>query len=377
MASLFKVGKYFYIQFYDKRRSPPKRKFSLKTKRERTAIIKQKELEDAYVLGDFDPWTDDPWTYRDPPPVEQVDVEEALKRFLAFKEAEDRAPSTLRTYQKVVGRLSGPLRKVRAGDLVDQIHQDHLSRSTRRKRYRHIRSFFNWCLKQNLVDANPTESVPTPPRPRKIPKDVRPHELDLICDAIYADYEEKRTAPQMGNGIGRLDLIWMIPAFRFALYSGLRGGELARLRWKHVDFERKKIHIYKQKSRREGTAPLISQAEEILLEWKERQSVLGEVHPHHHVFGAHLDVERRYDEWRDNLSRGFRTYKRKAGIDRKISVHGLRHGFCTLLAEAGKSAVLIKEAARHASIETSMKYVHLAGKHVQSEVEQALAGVSG
>ena len=63
--------------------------------------------------------------------------------------------------------------------------------------------------------------------------------------------------------------------------------------------------------------------------------------------------------------------RRKTGLPEKLSFHSLRHGFCTALAEAGKSAAVIKEAARHADVQTSMQYVRMANEKLKGEIQEA------
>jgi site-specific recombinase XerD len=47
----------------------------------------------------------------------------------------------------------------------------------------------------------------------------------------------------------------------------------------------------------------------------------------------------------------------------------LYYAFCTRLAEAGKLLQVIKEAARHSDVSTSMIYVHMANEHLKSELD--------
>jgi hypothetical protein len=47
----------------------------------------------------------------------------------------------------------------------------------------------------------------------------------------------------------------------------------------------------------------------------------------------------------------------------------LGHGFCTALAEAGKSSAVTKEAARMADIQTSVRYVNVINEASKKEVE--------
>jgi site-specific recombinase XerD len=48
-----------------------------------------------------------------------------------------------------------------------------------------------------------------------------------------------------------------------------------------------------------------------------------------------------------------------AGLEVTGAIHGLRHTFCSILAVEGVPAKAIQELAGHASISTTMKYMHL------------------
>lgn len=50
---------------------------------------------------------------------------------------------------------------------------------------------------------------------------------------------------------------------------------------------------------------------------------------------------------------------RKINVEsNKLSAHSLRHSFATLSLRAGAPLIQVKEALRHASIETTQKYLH-------------------
>jgi integrase/recombinase XerD len=147
----------------------------------------------------------------------------------------------------------------------------------------------------------------------------------------------------------------------------MRISELARLRWQDIDFEHELIYIRMQKNRKEQTI-LLNQKASCILGELQSERVLG-----HYVFNSpHGPQEdRSIRTWCQNVSKTFTRYREKAEIGRPITFHGLRHGFCTLLAEAGKSAATIQAAARHEDIATSMKYVHLSNEHLKGEIEEA------
>jgi integrase len=208
-------------------------------------------------------------------------------------------------------------------------------------------------------------NVPRPKRPKKRPKHVTEKELDKVCNEIRSDYREKLKAGEINEG----ELIWLIPLYRFTYYSGLRGSELARLRWRDLDFERGLILLSdEQKSKEEGTSPLIPQAVKVLHE-------VAQGEPNEYVFHAPKGerFDRRTDTFRDYVNRRFRRYRRKAGIKRKLTVHGLRHGFATRLAQEGVSPHAIQRACRHKAFRTTQKYINLSAVDVRDDVAAAFS----
>ena len=144
----------------------------------------------------------------------------------------------------------------------------------------------------------------------------------------------------------------------------MRVAELGCLRWQHVNYDQQLIYIHKQKNGKEQTIPLNRKARAILEDVEDGT-------PADYVFRApnFEGQEREARYFRERASRAFRKARKKADIERKLSFHSLRHGFCTRLAEAGKPLQVIKKAARHADVETSMIYVHMANEHLKSELD--------
>lgn len=65
-------------------------------------------------------------------------------------------------------------------------------------------------------------------------------------------------------------------------------------------------------------------------------------------------IPRRWD--RNDQSKYFKELKWKAGIDKKLTPHILRHTYCTNLRDNGTDISLIKELAGHQDIQTTAKY---------------------
>ena len=366
MASLYKrqAGTYG-AQFYSSNRSPERKRFSLRTRRKREAKRILRKLETDWRLGRFDPWHDDPFAY-DRERTKPSTLKEAKEDFLASRQARGCRPDTVRTYGEVVKLLVGeasagrPLARVKPSEVRAVVQAEDIAQATRHKRFGHLRTFFRWCVRESLLRESPLDAVVKPKKPEKLPKAVTRSELAAICAAVQKMYEAGRRMNQVEEG----EMIWHISLFRFAFYTGMRRSELARLRWRDVNFEKGLVYIWVQKSGKEETIPLSQKAKDILEE-------VGEGKPDTYVFQAPSGNERKRNAryFGERASKAFRKARDEAGVESGVTFHGLRHGFCTALAEAGKSAIVIKEAARHADISTSMRYVHMARHQLRAELD--------
>jgi site-specific recombinase XerD len=367
MAAIVERDGQYYAQFYDDNRSPTRKRFSLKTNRKRTARKLLIQFEDDYRVGDFDPWTDDPWSY-DEEEFRALPIEKAKVRYLDRKRSDGKTENTIRTYREVIELLIAEigehtvLDSIKSSDVRQFIRDSSLAEATQRKRFNQLKTFFRWCMKANLLRSSPLRDVEPPKKPDKLPKAITKEELEEVCEAVRKDYAAKRKKGHVQEG----GLIWRIPLYQFAFYTGMRGSEIARLRWRDLDFDNELVYIREQKNRKEQTIPFISKAQQALDEVRREE-------PDDYVFRSpSFEEKERNPKWfRENVSDAFRKARRDAGLREELSFHSLRHGFCTMLAEAGKSAVVIKEAARHADISTSMRYVHMANERLKARVEDA------
>jgi integrase len=340
MATLVKNHGRYYLQFYDADRRPARKRVALKTTDKREATKRQKRLESAYFEGRYDPWRDDPRTFLAKSEA-PITVSETFERFIDARKAEGKSPNTIRTYESVkrlfveIANGAALLQSIGPSDIEAFVRDESVSANTRVSRYQNLHAVFNWAKSEGLINRDPFDSVIKPKGKATLPKAVRREELDAICAE-------------------RPDLS---PLFRFAFYTGMRSSELARLQWCDIDRDRGLIYITKQKNGKAQTIPLNRRAAEVLSALEPNGGF---------VFRGDSQSVRRFVE---TVSQAFRRAKDRTSIERPVSFHGLRHGFCTALAEAGKSAVVIKEAARHADIQTSMIYVSLSNAHLKSQID--------
>ena len=58
------------------------------------------------------------------------------------------------------------------------------------------------------------------------------------------------------------------------------------------------------------------------------------------------------------MDNSFNTARDKAGLDKDVTLHSLRHNFCSKALEAGMSLHCVKDLEGHASITTTEIYLH-------------------
>ncbi len=136
------------------------------------------------------------------------------------------------------------------------------------------------------------------------------------------------------------------PLFVIALETGLRQGDLLRLRWVSVDTITGMLRVTVEKTRRVAVIPISTACREALNELRLRPVVSEAVFADE--IGRPVGLGR--------VLRAFKTAKAMAGIRRRFRFHDLRHTFACRLASSGVPIQLIARALAHTSIRTCERY---------------------
>ena len=136
-----------------------------------------------------------------------------------------------------------------------------------------------------------------------------------------------------------------------AYSAGLRSQELIKLKISDIDFERKTIHIRQSKYKKDRIVPLSVYIAKGLKKY------LSVEHPHIWLFNG-KEPDGKYSP--KGLSWVMRETLKKTSIQKKVNLHSLRHSYATHLLEDGVNIVIIKELLGHATIQTTMIYLHVA-----------------
>jgi len=145
--------------------------------------------------------------------------------------------------------------------------------------------------------------------------------------------------------------------FLMATYSaGLRVSEACALKVGDIDSTRMMIRVEEGKGAKDRYTLLSSRLlEQLRLYWRAGRPRLW-------LFASPHAPERPITV--KTAQRVFHAAKDRAGIAKECGIHGLRHAFATHLLEAGVDLHTIQRLMGHRHISTTMRYMHLARKHL-------------
>jgi integrase/recombinase XerC/integrase/recombinase XerD len=190
---------------------------------------------------------------------------------------------------------------------------------------------------------NPADLVPSPPRPKSLPKALRADQVGELLDRIptQTPLETRDRA-----------------LFELAYSCGLRCEEIVNLDLDALDFDAEELRVL-GKGSKTRIVPFGEQAQGALERYLStarpslgrEQAAGGEPALFLSKTGRRLsasDVRRRLQVW-----------LRKAGLAAGISPHVLRHSFATHLLEGGADLRTIQELLGHASLSTTQLYTRV------------------
>lgn len=219
-------------------------------------------------------------------------------------------------------RLSEDLRSF----LVARTRDGGISRSYHDQLVSALRLFCSLVMKRR-VDELP---LTRPRRDRKLPPVLSMEEVQQLFAAL-----------RNPKHLAVLSVVYS---------SGLRVSEVVRLRFEDLDRDRGLIHVRGGKGRKDRMTLLADAAVEAV------DRYLGGKHPGSWLFpgnqpARHLSAR--------TVQKVVESARIRAKINKRFSVHALRHSFATHLLEAGTDLRFIQELLGHENPRTTQLYTHV------------------
>jgi integrase/recombinase XerD len=204
-----------------------------------------------------------------------------------------------------------------------------------------IRSFFKYCLQENLVKQDPTTLLETPKMHRTLPDFLSVEEINRIVEAIDL------SKPEGERNRAILE----------TMYScGLRVSELVNLRLSSLYPDLGFIKVI-GKGDKERLVPIGNTALKFIGIYRGQVRVLAQIKKGSEDI---LFLNRRGTGLtRQMIFFLLKDLVREAGIKKTVSPHTFRHSFATHLVEGGADLRAVQEMLGHESITTTEIYTHL------------------
>ena len=254
--------------------------------------------------------------------------------------------------------------RVRVADVEQfttwQLRDRQVSVAIVNRRLSTLSSFYKWGLKQEIVEGDPVYLADKPKRPLRIPVWLEREEQARL----EATIKDRRNIPinVFGNNQQRMtetrrryELL-----FGLLLNSGLRISEALALKASDVRLlagAAKSVRVI-GKGNKERLVPLPEAFGAVFGFWLKDRNRTEAVFAKANGQPVSSQAARAY----------LRGMLRKAGIEKKISPHKLRHTYATNLLNAGADLVDIKALLGHESIATTQIYTNVGQERMEKVV---------
>ncbi|GIG54538.1 tyrosine-type recombinase/integrase [Demequina activiva] len=290
----------------------------------------------------------------------------------------DLKPSTVQNYRRYIDQdiKDSPLGAMRVTDIrrshirqfIDDLGASGRGATTIRRIVAVVQGSLTAAVHEDLISTNPARGV-------KLPT-VGRHDFEPWSPAQIGAFLDSAAADRLG------------PLFEFAVFTGLRRGELLGLRWEDVDVASYKLQVRRTRIQTERgvleQSPKTTSGRRIvdldeaavgcLMEWQLRQqsecTALGATWSTSGYVFTSPAGDPLLPQY---VTRLFDRIRNRAQLP-KMTFHGLRHEHASLLIESGADIALISKRLGHSSIGiTSDVYSHLIGDAARKAAGRASA----
>lgn len=282
-----------------------------------------------------------------------ITLKDAHQQFVGHLKGKSRASATILAYGKDIEQLVSYLQSIDKidpttvtteelqGFMQKLANESYTPKSISRKT-NSTKTFFKFLKTSNLITEDPATGLEHPKFENKPPRILSRLEYRSLRDAARAD-------------------IRMLAVIELLLQSGIRIGELAKLRVEDLDLENLTLHVPPFEDTRERIIPLNKAAAEAVKSYLPIRPKT----PNHALFVTKTG--------RPLLIRNIRTaidrYFRVAGI-KGAKVNDLRHTWVAFQLEAGVPMTMVSKLAGHKRLTTTEKYLQfIQGKNVEGKVK--------
>lgn len=286
-------------------------------------------------------------------------MHQAIEEFIDYLDVErGLADNTLESYSRDLRHYSEFVQKMRSDEdnvsratiIAYLLHLQKQGRaaSTIARRLAALKSFYQYLLREQKVDHDPTENLESPKQKKRLPRVLTIEEIERLLE--QPDGRE----PAGLRDRAMLELLYA---------TGIRVSELVSLDVGLVNPESAAVRCV-GKGGKERIIPVGSVAIRALIDFltRGRPKLVRDPEEPALFVNQHGRRLTRQGFWKI-----LKKYAIQAGITKEITPHTLRHSFATHLLENGADLRAVQEMLGHADISTTQIYTHVT-KHRLKDV---------
>lgn len=209
-----------------------------------------------------------------------------------------------------------------------------------------LRRFYGYYIRENSITIDPTALIESPHIGRPLPVSLSESDVELLLEA-----------PEVTNPLGFRDRTMLEMLYA----TGLRVSELVNLKFEQISFRQGVVRIT-GKGNKERLVPVGEEA----MNWLEgymsqaRKALLSERQCDYLFVTNRANGMTRQAFWHI-----IKRHAEKAGINKELSPHTLRHAFATHLLNHGADLRVVQLLLGHSDLSTTQIYTHIARQRLK------------
>ena len=284
---------------------------------------------------------------------------EAYARYLSQEKraAANTQSSYLRDVRQFLTWLEGEGRTAEQADQADvegylnHLEAQHKSAATVTRCLASLKSFYQFLIARGWTQSNPVRGLVPARVERKLPQILTNQEVELFLD------QPDPADPKGCRDKAMLELLYA---------TGIRVSELIGLNRKDVNLSAGFIHCVN--GERERIIPLYAAAVQALQDYLEHVRPQMIEHPDEQALFVNMSGERMS---RQGFWKIIKHYQEKAGIQKDITPHTLRHSFAVHLLENGADLRSLQVMLGHADISSTQIYTQIVSQRLKEVYQKA------
>ena len=236
-------------------------------------------------------------------------------------------------------------------DFLRWLRNEGRSNRTLARKATTLKNFFLFCLKEDLIESDPSQYLKIPRYEKKLPHYFTEPEMQKLI-----------TIPDQSNKFGIRNR-----AMLEVMYScGLRISEVSNLQTKNIDFTNRLLKVF-GKRRKERLIPFGKECRKALKRYKKIRAEFNPSAKERIFFVSKSGIPLTPEEVREILQKYLVIVAQTSGY----TPHSIRHAFATHLLEHGADLRGVQEMLGHENLSTTEIYTHLSLEEVKKVYKQA------